>query len=470
MAAIRARGADRLRLFGRTAGNVGVDEDLQQVAVDLAPLRLVGEDVVRLLLRDGALVGTIRRGERVVDVGDRHHARRQRNLRLLQAARVAAAGELLVMAVGDVRHALERSRPGDLLQEAEGVRDVRFDLAPFLGGERPLAYGELDYLVLAQERPRLAREGALVGELGDVLEPTEDAGRKDRRPVAGEHELEHAGQLAPARLELAVDLGHESLGAPRFVQEHLHLAAFGAQLFLREQRLESSAQDLQLVRLQLVRLDEHVLADADLAEIVQQRRVAQLLALVAGELRPAPAARRPVRARQRVGEADREPGHAARVTRRGRVARFDRDHAGADESLEELLDLLVEQSIVDGRRGLPAQSGEQLTVFLAERSVAALVERLQDADDLAFQRAHRNAKDALRAVSRFLVHVPIEARIGVGVGNVDGLVRLSDGAGDPLAHREADLARAHALRDLAPQLGSRAVEQEQRAAVGLHYA
>src|SRR5207244_8258093 len=118
--------------------------------------------------------------------------------RLLQAALIPAAGQLLVMAVGDVRDPLERARPGDLLQEAEGVRDVRFDLAPLRLRQRALADGELHHLVLAQERTHLARDRALIGEARDVAQPIEGALRQDGGAVAGEDELEHYGQLATA--------------------------------------------------------------------------------------------------------------------------------------------------------------------------------------------------------------------------------------------------------------------------------
>src|SRR5205085_1465049 len=57
-----------------------------------------------------------------------------------------------------------------------------------------------------------------------------------------------------------------------------------------------------------------------------------------------------------------------------------------------------------------------------------------------------------------------------GVGDVDGGVRLGDGSCDPPSHREADLARADALGDLAPQLAFRLVDEEEGAAIGLDHA
>jgi acetyl esterase/lipase len=53
-------------------------------------------------------------GQRLEDVGDRHHARRRAHLVACQAARVAGAVHLLVVAAGDLRHAAQMAREGQL--------------------------------------------------------------------------------------------------------------------------------------------------------------------------------------------------------------------------------------------------------------------------------------------------------------------------------------------------------------------
>ena len=63
----------------------------------------IAQDVERALARHGALVGPVGRGERVVDVGDGHHARLHGDLEPVDAVRVAAPVQLLVVRVGDLR-------------------------------------------------------------------------------------------------------------------------------------------------------------------------------------------------------------------------------------------------------------------------------------------------------------------------------------------------------------------------------
>src|SRR5687767_16023113 len=60
--------------------DLGVDEQPEQLAVELALLDLAGQDVERLRLGDRALVGPVGRGQRVVDVGDGHHPGRDRDV------------------------------------------------------------------------------------------------------------------------------------------------------------------------------------------------------------------------------------------------------------------------------------------------------------------------------------------------------------------------------------------------------
>jgi hypothetical protein len=95
-----------------------------------------------------------------------------------------------------------------------------------------------------------------------------------------------------------------------------------------------------------------------------------------------------------------------------------------------------------------------------------LVEGLEDAGDLALGVAHRDAEDGAGAVARRGVDVAVEAGVGVGVGDVDDLPALGDRAGDALPQLDPDLVGS-ALGDLAPQLPALAVQDEERAAVGV---
>ena len=151
----------------------------------------------------------------------------------------------------------------------------------------------------------------------------------------------------------------------------------------------------------------------------------------------------------------------------GRVPRFDRHHAGADEALEELLDLVVQQRIVDRGRGLAAQGREQLLVLGGEGLPVLLVQRLHHADHVAIDGAHGHAEDGLGLVAGLLVDVLVEARILVRVGNVDRRVGGGHRPGDAAVHGDADLLHAaQPLRHLGPQLAALAVDEEQGAAVG----
>ena len=302
------------------------------------------------------------------------------------------------------------------------------------------------------------------------MQPIEGALGQHGGPVAGDHELEHSGQLPlPLRqpgLDLRQPMACLVCGRP---EEDLDLLALCLQLLLQVDGLEPAAQVLELERLELVRLHQDVFTDPDLAEIVQHGRVAQLLTLLRGERGALPASRRLPGARQHVAEPDREPRHPARVTRGGRIPRLDRHHAGAHEPFEQLLDLVVQQSVVDRRRSLTAERGEQLLVLVGEGLPVELVQRLQDADDLALHRAHRHAEDGPGLVTRLLVDVLVEPRILVCVGDVDRRIGARHRARDPSVHRDADFLGADALRHLGPQLAALAIDEEQRAAVGLDH-
>ena len=65
--------------------------------------------------------------------------------------RVTRAVELLVMAARDGRQVLQLARPRDLLQELEGVHDVRFDLPAFAVVERSLGDREQPDLLFAEQ-------------------------------------------------------------------------------------------------------------------------------------------------------------------------------------------------------------------------------------------------------------------------------------------------------------------------------
>ena len=96
--------------------------------------------------------------------------------------------------------------------------------------------------------------------------------------------------------------------------------------------------------------------------------------------------------------------------------------------------------------------GAQARLVLVRKRAAVLVQHLRHADRLALLVDHRHAEDRAREVVGLLVERRVEAQVGVGVGDVDGLARLEHRAGDAQVVRQADLQRLEPLADFGPEL------------------
>src|SRR3954464_10672505 len=105
--------------------------------------------------------------------------------------------------------------------------------------------------------------------------------------------------------------------------------------------------DVEIPGIQLLLLDEHLLTNADFAEVVQESRVAQLAELLARELEPAIRANAAA-APDGLGETHGEGRDTPRVTGRRRIALLDRRYRCRHEPLEQALDVLIEQTVFDG--------------------------------------------------------------------------------------------------------------------------
>ncbi len=126
-----------------------------------------------------------------------------------------------------------------------------------------------------------------------------------------------------------------------------------------------AADELERLVVELLRLDEHLLAHADLAEVVEEARVLELAQILAREVRVLV---RTVRlAVDDLRELDREIGDAARVTARRRIARLDRFDARLHEALEEPPDLVVEHRVLERDARLRGDHPEELFAALVER-------------------------------------------------------------------------------------------------------
>ena len=90
--------------------------------------------------------------------------------------------------------------------------------------------------------------------------------------------------------------------------------------------------------------------------------------------------------------------------------------------------VLIAAQFADQLRGLDGDGGvrgQRRQRFLVARGedAAALVERLECADDLAVLIAHGHGQQVARAVAGLVVDAVVEARVAVGVADVDGVRR-----------------------------------------------
>src|SRR4029077_5471485 len=159
------------------------------------------------------------------------------------------------------------------------------------------------------------------------------------------------------------------------------------------------------------------------------------------------------------------PRDALAVTGGLLVARVDRHGKGLDERRPQTPLFRDELRVLDrdGRRR--AERAQRLLVVGGELPASVLVDHLEHADDAVVLSGHREREKALRAVAGALVGFGVEARILVGVGDVDRLAGGRDEAGDAHTDGLPDLAGASAEGDPRPDLASLAVHDEDRGAI-----
>ena len=235
------------------------------------------------------------------------------------------------------------------------MHHVRADLFDLRGAERAARDLERGHLLLAEQRTAFACEGLIAdrADLGDAREVAlAEHGRLvrafDQRPRVEQRELARRERL----------LGALKVGAARTLALQVDLLLEQLDLGRLQCELEPRADRVALVRVELLGLHQHLLAHADLAEVVEQRRVLELLQIAAAE---ADVGERPVAHRaDALGQAAREHADAARVAAGGRVALLDRLHARAHEALEDALDLVVKERVLERDPGLRRERRKQL--------------------------------------------------------------------------------------------------------------
>ncbi len=123
-------------------------------------------------------------------------------------------------------------------------------------------------------------------------------------------------------------------------------------------------------------------------------------------------------------------------------------------------------AVAQHRRGLGADGFQQIEVVVGKLTLA-LVQALDDADDLAGGGSDRRAENVLGAEPRLPVDAAIEARVGIGIVDDGAGARREHVAGDSVGAQEPDFAGDFALRDPRVQFIGVAVVKEQRSPFGV---
>src|SRR5882724_1839967 len=228
--------------------NLRLDEDIEQRAVEVAGPSLVVQDVERFFLRDALLVGAIAGGERVVDVGDRHHPGLNGDLVAAASLGIAGAVELLVVRAGDLRDASELPRPRDPREEFVGVDHVGLYFLELRW--RETAPGNREDLCLLARDDGLAVAQMILEEVErQALDAGGEVARQHGRLVGRDDAREVLLQLGDVGGELGVEgrrLGR--VAAAALLHEVLDLLAGVAKLETPLDQLDALADTVQLAR------------------------------------------------------------------------------------------------------------------------------------------------------------------------------------------------------------------------------
>ncbi len=210
----------------------------------------------------------------------------------------------------------------------------------------------------------------------------------------------------------------------------------------------------QSLGLQLLRFDQHLLPNADLAEIVEQAGIAQFPELAIREPQVAEGATG--RGVDGFGKAHREGRHPARMARGHGVPLLDGRDRGVHEPLEEPLDVLPEPGVLDGHPRLPRQTLGQPHMLRLEghgRLVLLIqpVDELKHTQHLAFGVHQGHGKHGNGAVAGLAVETVVES-VGRGIRNAVDILdveRLADRShiarhgGRADGHAETVVGQAH---------------------------
>ncbi len=152
------------------------------------------------------------------------------------------------------------------------------------------------------------------------------------RLVGGDDALDPGAQALQLLLEPPVDLRQGAIG-PRPAAHRRQLVGRVLELHRTLNEVEPGLDHFELAGHELFGLDEDVLPHADLAEVVEQTCVAELLELVVSHVYVAILPSSDLS--HGVGESGRQRLNATRVTGGARISLLDRGHARLHEAVEE---------------------------------------------------------------------------------------------------------------------------------------
>ena len=134
---------------------------------------------------------------------------------------------------------------------------------------------------------------------------------KHRRLVRRDDDVEIPAKIGAARLSGALQLFNRGVAARSVAREQLGAPALELEVGRLHEVGESMPDDLEILRVELLLLDEHLFSHADFSEVVQQPGIAKLAQLLARESNVAIGA--VASAVDRLGESDAQRSDARRV-------------------------------------------------------------------------------------------------------------------------------------------------------------
>src|SRR5438477_4163813 len=348
----------------------------------------------------------------------------------LGEARPRRSGHSLVTGFGPgVLHGVER--PLEVVDVgAHACDNARFDMIT------RHAIHDLERLLERGRGFGVARRG----ERGEGVSRRDDPrAKKDalRRQGPGVALAVHALVMLPADHR---NMGHV-LGEHEVSEEFAGLLGMGLHVF-----------ELGLV--ELSGLEKKLVAYRDLAVVVEQRGGANLL-----ELYPLEPERPP--------DDLRISRHALAVTGGLLIARVNRHRERLDERRPKTPLLGDELRILDRNGRRCPERAQRFLVVRRELATSVLVHDLEYADDAIVLSGHWEREQRLSAAPGAMVGLGIEAGVLISIGDVDRLARGGDGARAADPDRLPDLACACAECDLRPDLGSIALDDEDRGAISV---